>query len=113
MEKLKQEEGKASFHEQLQERQKTGNCDSVEAEWEALKKWLLESTEAAVGQKVGGKGKSWWGGEISQVIEAKKVAYKRWLASGKEEDKIVFRMKCKEAKIAVKEAKNGKGLEER
>jgi hypothetical protein len=104
-EKLKNPDGQHAYIAKLQEKCIVEEYGSVEEEWSSLKKWLLESVEAAVGRKkCGGKGKSWWGEEIQQLVQEKK-AYKKWLNSRMVEDKKFFRELCGKVKVAVKEAK--------
>ena len=62
LEKLKKQEGQQAYVTKLQEKWVEQEYGTVEEEWLALKKWLLDAVEEAVGKKkCGGKGKSWWG----------------------------------------------------
>ena len=106
LEKLKKQEGQQAYVTKLQEKWVEQEYGTVEEEWLALKKWLLDAVEEAVGKKkCGGKGKSWWGEEISHLVQRKKAAYKKWLNSKNEDDRKAFREVCKSVKEAVKEAK--------
>ena len=106
LEKLKKQEGQQAYVTKLQEKWVEQEYGTVEEEWLALNKWLLDAVEEAVGKKkCGGKGKSWWGEEISHLVQRKKAAYKKWLNSKNEDDSKAFREVCKSVKEAVKEAK--------
>ena len=106
IEKLQKEETKQTFQAKLQEKYVEQECCSLEEEWSGIKRWLVETAEEVVGRrKCGGRGKSWWGEEISLLVQRKKAAYKKWLNSRHEKDKKAFRELCKIVKEAVKEAK--------
>ena len=78
----------------------------MKEEWCELKKWLVEATEEVVGRKkCGGRGKSWWGEEISLLVQKKKAARNKYLRSKKKEDWTAFREMCKIVKKVVKGAK--------
>ncbi len=57
---MRKEEGQAAFQRQLEEKWVEGEFDTVENEWLAKKKWMVEAAEEAVGKKrCGGRGKRW------------------------------------------------------
>jgi len=106
VEKLRKDEGQAAFQRKLEEKWVDDNYGTVEEEWIAKKKWIMEAAEEAVGKKrCGGMGKRWWGEELDMLVQVKKAAYKKWLNSRKDEDKKEYREICKQVKVEVEEAK--------
>jgi exonuclease III len=105
-EKLRSDEGRGEYQNKLIEKVKSREMDSVEEDWQDFKRWVMEATEEAVGkQKIGGRGRSWWGEEIARLVEEKKKAYRVWLANRLPNAKEEYRQKCKEVKEAVRTAK--------
>jgi len=112
LEKLKDEECRKAYQEKLKEKLADRECETVNEQWETLKKSILEAAEEGIGKKrSGGRGKKWWNEDIAKLVQLKKVAYRKWLGSRKPEDRKEFRDMCTKVKAAVKEGK-GRAWEE-
>ena len=81
---------------------------TVEKKWKAVKSALCESAEWTLG--VEKKRSPDWlresETELSPLFENKNKLYKKWLSTGKENDKKKFQKARKEAKKATTQAKN-------
>ena len=72
-------------------------------------KYVEEAAHEALGEKVftyKGRRNDWWNGSIESVVQEKKKAYVKWLATNDDEDRRYYMRCCREAKKAVVEAKN-------
>ena len=100
------------YKTKVYERFKTqkSQVNGVEEKWTEMRDGMIKTAEEVVGRTKGHKGRRmedtwWWKEEIREVLKKKKIAFKTWKESEKEEDRELYRTANKETKKAVTEAK--------
>ena len=82
--------------------------EDIESLWTIYKRVITESANEACERKmIGGQNKrtAWWNNEVKQKVKAKKVAWKKYLASQKSTDLDLYKTKRKEVKEEVRKSK--------
>ena len=82
----------------------------VEEEWECFKETVYKSAVEVCGMRRVGrqgikKGSEWWNEEVKKVVAEKRQVYERWLQSKRREDWELYKVKRREVKRSVKQAK--------
>lgn len=102
--KLKNENTRKKFENVFSERMMLGD-----GSWKQLEVNITEAGIEVCGETSGKRGREretwWWNEEVQHKIKEKKTAYKLWQRSRNAEDKAIYKLKCKEARMAVAIAK--------
>uniref|UniRef100_A0A8D8YAF2 Craniofacial development protein 2 n=3 Tax=Cacopsylla melanoneura TaxID=428564 RepID=A0A8D8YAF2_9HEMI len=112
--KLKEESVRREFKEKVLE--KISREEDVETWW-TVNSEIIKRVGVKVMGMTSGKGAPenkeswWWNEEVQGMVKLKKVAWKKWDISGREEDRLEYQRAKKNAKRAVAVAK-AKAIEE-
>ncbi|XP_046854987.1 uncharacterized protein LOC124448020 [Xenia sp. Carnegie-2017] len=102
--KLRSNEGKQCFRDEIA----TLNVEGETERWTCLEKGVLKAAEKVCCRSKGGVVEEqawWWDQRVSEVIGAKKLAFKRWRKSRTETDRIDYIRFKKKARKEVAKAK--------
>lgn len=111
-EKLRDMEIRQRYHEEVEKRL-GGKLEGVKEQdleeiWKSFKEITITTAKDICGtKKINGNRKSsrWWNNEVKAKIKEKKKAWKKYIITGKIEDKVKYIQKRDEAKQEVKKAK--------
>ena len=81
-----------------------------DGDWTQFRDNILDAAREVCGETSGGGGVKdretwWWNPEVQNAVKEKRIAYKRWQGSLRQEDKRMYSERKREAKIKVSEAK--------
>ena len=80
----------------------------MEKLWIEYKETVIQGAEETCGHKTicgPSKRTAWWNDEVKQKVKEKKVAWKKYLATKRNEDREDYRTKCQKAKEEVQKSK--------
>ena len=82
----------------------------IEEEWDSFKETVCKSAEEVCGmRRVGGrgirKGSEWWNEGVKEMVAEKRQFFERWLQSKRSEDWEAYKVKRRETKRSIEQAK--------
>ena len=106
--RLKEENLKIQFRENVLS--EISLLENVQGWWEENSTVILRAGQEVLGmttgrRPAGDKDTWWWNDEVKDAIRAKKEAKKKWDASGRQEERDIYRRANKEANKAVARSK--------
>ena len=106
--RLKEENLKIQFREKVLSERRL--LENVQEWWEENSKVIVRAGQEVLGMTTGrrppgDKETWWWNDEVKDAIRAKKEAKKKWDASGRHEERDIYRQANKEAKKEVARSK--------
>ena len=106
--RLKEENLKIQFREKVLSERRL--LENVQDWWEANSTVIVRAGQEVLGMTTGrrppgDKETWWWNDEVKDAIRAKKEAKKKWDASGRQEERDIYRQANKEAKKEVARSK--------
>ena len=106
--RLKEENLKIQFREKVLSERRL--LENVQEWWEANSTVIVRAGQEVFGMTTGrrppgDKETWWWNDEVKDAIRAKKEAKKKWDASGRQEERDIYRQANKEAKKEVARSK--------
>ena len=106
--RLKEENLKIQFREKVLSERRL--LENVQEWWEANSTVIVRAGQEVLGMTTGrrppgDKETWWWNDEVKDAIRAKKEAKKKWDASGRQEERDIYRQANKEAKKEVARSK--------
>lgn len=101
--KLKEQEIRLQYRQKIEEQLREGSS------WSEYQNIIKTASLETCGETKGGRGREretwWWNTLVQNAIENKRSAFKIWQRSGNEADKNIYKVRKREAKIAVATAK--------
>ncbi|XP_039291249.1 uncharacterized protein LOC120352957 [Nilaparvata lugens] len=124
VQKLESPQVQELYHQNIEEEFRTLPEDirDLDALWEEIKNRLLRAAEVSCGRKIVNtkhKRTKWWNDHVKELVKKKKDAWRKYLASGSEEDRAIYIQYRRQVKKEVREAKAktweefGQNLEEK
>ena len=109
IENLKNDEAKERLKEIIAEKRQEARHEEqiVEEEWKFFKETVIKAAEEVAGVKVnyGTKKKCipWWNPQVREAVTSKMKAFRRWMKTRQQEDRVAYEEKRKEIKRKAKE----------
>ena len=105
---LKEENLKIQFREKVLSERRL--LENVQEWWEENSAVIVRAGQEVLGMTTGRRPPGdkvtwWWNDEVKDAIRAKKEAKKKWDASGRQEERDIYRQANKEAKKEVARSK--------